>query len=72
MFIHTYDELGLENEGWTVAAFHQMPLSEIVTVTKWCYDTYGIPGERWKDDIVYGEVRFDDKKDLMLFVMRFS
>lgn len=72
MIIHTYDENYL-NEGWAVVAFNQPHrVDEVVAIKQWCYDTFGLPGERWRDSIAYGEVRFEDKKDLMLFVMRWS
>jgi len=70
MFIHTYDEEGfLADEGWTVAAFSTGLTEEI---KEWCYDTYGEPGVRWCDRISWGEVRFSDKKDLTLFLLRWS
>lgn len=70
MFIDTYDEYW--NEGWAVAVFPSPDLDEVVALKKWCNEMFGTPGERWKDSIVYGEVCFEDRKDLMLFVMRWS
>ena len=71
MFIETYDEYW--NQGWAVAAFptpHKV--DQVVAMKQWCNDTFGPPGERWKDSIVYGEVCFEDRKDLMLFVLKYS
>ena len=71
MNIHTYDEYW--NEGWAVAAFPQPHrVDEIVAMKQWCNDTFGPPGDRWKDCIIYGEICFEDKKDLMLFLLRYS
>lgn len=72
MIIHTYDEF------WTVgqpavAAFptpHQV--EQIVAMKQWCRDSFGPPGDRWKDNIMYGEVCFKDRKDLALFVLRWA
>lgn len=66
MIIHTYDEYW--NEGWAVAAFPTPhTVDEIVDMKQWCRGLFGPAGERWKDNIIYGEVLFEDKKDLTLF-----
>lgn len=70
MFIHTYDEYW--NEGWAVAAFKTLPIDKITEIKEWCNKEYGVPGERWKDGIAFGEICFEDKKDLTLFVLRWS
>jgi hypothetical protein len=45
---------------------------EFHEVMLWCYDTYGNPssGSRW--DCYGGWMRFRDKKDAELFVLRWS
>lgn len=69
MFIHTYDEKTEIGERWTVAAFSASS-SEIREIKQWCYATYGQPGNRWCDTAYWGEVRFRDKKDLTMFLLR--
>lgn len=71
MFIHTYDELGINDDGWTVAAF-KAEIDALAEIKQWCYATYGSTGDRWKDDIHWGEIRFSDKRDLTFFVLRWS
>ena len=71
MIIYTYDDLSYE--GWAVAAFptpHKV--DEVVALKQWCNDAYGPPGKRWKDSIIYGVVWFEDRKDLTLFLLRWS
>jgi hypothetical protein len=71
MYIHTYEEL--TGSGWTVAAFESHRSIDAMTEMKaWCYAVYGEPMTRWKDSIEYGEVRFEDQKDLTLFILRWS
>lgn len=41
-------------------------------IQQWCYDTYGNPGERWIDNIHFGQILFDDEKDLSWFLLRWS
>lgn len=71
MFIHTYNELYLKDKGWSVAAF-KAGIDTLAEIKQWCYITYGPPGDKWLDDICWGEIRFEDKKDLVLFVLRWS
>lgn len=70
MFIETYDEYW--GEGYAVAAFPIQTNEKINEIKEWCRATFGEPGDHWEDDIHWGEVRFDDKKDLMMFVLRWS
>ena len=71
MYIHTYEEM--LGSGWTVAAFEShMSVTDMLEMKKWCHRTYGAPLTRWKDNIEYGEVRFEDAKDVMLFILRWS
>lgn len=69
MFIHTYEEY--QNQGWAVAAF-SANIDTLKEIRQWCYSTYGPPGERWEDAIRWGEVYFSDKKDLLLFSLKWS
>ncbi len=70
MFIHTYDEYW--NQGHAVAAFSTPSIDQISEMKEWCRDSYGDPGERWQDQIIHGEVLFADRKDLVLFVLRWG
>lgn len=71
MVIHAYEEI--TGSGWTVVAFSQpTKVDDVVEMKTWCYQTYGEPITRWKDDIPYGEVRFEDPKDVMMFILRWS
>lgn len=84
MFIHAYevpvDVLNFDDEVWYVAAFNQPhKVDEVLAMTKWCHQTFGESGHnhltcqtRWKDEIVYGEVYFKNKDDLLMFVLRWS
>jgi hypothetical protein len=70
MFIHTYDEYW--NQGHAVAAFPTPSIDQIYEIKSWCRKSYGEPGERWQDQIIHGEVLFSDRKDLVLFVLRWA
>jgi len=70
MFIHTYDEYW--NQGHAVAAFSIPSIDQIREMKSWCREIYGEPGDRWQDQIIHGEVLFDDRQDLALFVLRWS
>jgi len=71
MFIHTYHEYW--NQGWIVAAFARInDVNKFLEMRQWCYDTYGKPGDRWKDGIAYGEVLFNAEKDLTLFLLKWA
>jgi hypothetical protein len=70
MFIHTYDEYW--NQGHAVAAFSTPTIDQICKMKTWCRASYGEPGDRWLDQIIHGEVLFTDKRDLTLFVLRWS
>jgi hypothetical protein len=71
MIIHTYDEYW--NEGYAVAAFPQPHhVHKVIELRGWCIEAYGEPGHRWKDNIQFGEVLFQDKQDLALFLLRWS
>lgn len=70
MYIHTYEEMF---SGWTVVAFEShRSVDDVVEMKKWCHRTYGPPLTRWKDDIPHGEVRFEDPKDVLMFILRWS
>jgi len=76
MFIHTYDEYW--DQGHAVAAFSTSK-DAVAEIRKWCYNVYGPPGYnhltaqiRWKDYIDHGEVLFDKREDLSLFLLKWS
>jgi hypothetical protein len=71
VIIHTYEEI--TGSGWTVVAFNQPhKVDDVVAIKDWCYKVYGEPMTRWKDSIEYGEVRFEDEKDVMMFILRWQ
>lgn len=71
MIIHVYDEYW--NQGWSVAAFpRHRTVDELVEMTNWCYNAYGEPGDRWKNQLAYGEILFSGPEDLTLFLLRWA
>lgn len=74
--IHVYQEGwsgGGISETWIVAAFsHLGPLREVEKIQEWCLNTFGEAGERWQDDIKYGEIRFRDSSDLTAFLLKWQ
>ena len=71
MFIYTYDEYW-KNDGWAVAAFTADDTSQLLEIQHWCNTVFGKPNDRWEDCIRFGEVKFSDKKDLTMFILRWS
>lgn len=79
MYIHHYKST--DEEGYYVAAFDtwgkNIRTSLVHDIREWCKQTYGKidnynPNPRWKDDIIWGEVRFRDQSDLMTFLLRWE
>lgn len=68
MFIHVYAKL---DSKWLIAAFAAGRQSRD-PMRSWCYDMFGTPGVRWRDEIDWGEIGFKDHRDLELFVLRWS
>jgi hypothetical protein len=68
MKITTYDEY--RNQGRHVAEFRAGV--NIADIKKWCWQTYGNTGDRWQDNIHFGEVVFSNKADLEWFLLRWS
>lgn len=73
MNIHVYEE-GWQGTGisevWQVAAFSR--LRHCGEIRDWCCDTFGMPGEHWRDDLVWGEVRFRNPEELDLFLLKWG
>jgi hypothetical protein len=74
MFIHTYQSRHRGN--YHVAAF-TLQKGVYDHMVKWCYQTFGEPGDckdndRWEDSIWFGEIWFRDERDLAMFVLRWS
>jgi hypothetical protein len=80
---HVYQEF--TEFGYWVAAFNAWGAALRAENAKrddmrtWCKEIYGAPGlvvdtsrPRWKDDIMWGEIRFRDKQDLTLFLLRWG
>jgi hypothetical protein len=84
MYIHSYevpvDRKNYDDEVWYVAAFEKSYThDDLVALRTWCYQTFGETGynrltcqTRWRDEIIYGEVYFKNKDDLLMFVLRWS
>lgn len=77
MKIHHYKEVETDNY---VAAFNtwgkNLRNGLIHDIRAWCTQAYGPTSNnddsRWKDDIIWGEVRFRDEADLVAFLLRWS
>lgn len=45
-------------------------------IREWCTKSFGpeskLPDARWTDDIIWGEIRFRDEKDLLAFLLRWE
>lgn len=71
MIIQTYEEI--TGSGWTVVAFLQpRRVHDVVAMKEWCRSVYGEPGTRWLDSVEYGEIRFENPKDVTLFLLKYS
>jgi len=71
MYLHTYEEI--TGSGWTVVAFETpTKVSTVVEIKEWCKTVYGDPGTTWKDSVEYGEVRFKNKEDILMFKLKWS
>lgn len=70
MAIHTYDEYW--NQGHAVAAFPRPSIDKAIEMKNWCQESFGEPGDRWIDHIDSGGVLFNDKQDLLLFMLRWQ
>lgn len=75
MIIHQYKD----TTGCYVAAFPLQHIEQVNEIRKWCFKTYGAPGNifdkprvRWRDDVKMGQVNFDNERDLMMFVLRWE
>jgi len=48
---------------------------EVTEIRKWCTDTFGEPNHkhsRWHDETTWGNIEFADKKDLLLFQLKWA
>lgn len=81
MKIYHYHEAN--EQGYYVAAFNSWGsalrgqyLDERNAMRAWCKECFGpvrdVYDSRWKDDIMWGEVRFKSERDLTLFLLRWA
>lgn len=76
MIIHRYQPA---YKPYYVAAFPMQSVEKSNEIRRWCVETFGQPGlrvdtheVRWKDEVRYGEVRFDRESDLIMFILRWE
>ena len=71
MLIHRYQDTVTTRH---VASFNSgiTNLDRNVAIRKWCWETFGPTGERWRDQTYYGEVDFRDESDLLFFLLRWQ
>jgi hypothetical protein len=84
---HTYREVNEHREAneyhYYVAAFSVWGKKGYTArdlrteMQQWCKSTFGPSGSvyemaRWSNDIMFGEVRFKDEADLLMFLLRWS
>lgn len=72
MLIHSFQDTFTTRHVALFNTFGGATLGWMFDMHKWCEETFGHEGERWRDQINSGEVDFRDEKDLMLFLLRWA